>query len=110
LSDAFVASPLSLASSGVPALDNVLAGKEYFIEAGEVLQIPSSVEHGVVALEDSVALDVLSPIRDDWLSGDDGYLRGENYRKTKTQIVSKKSSRMTCGEKAKRRRFPPSHS
>ena len=52
-----------------------VAGKEYMISEGEVMQIPSSEEHSVLALEDSVALDVFSPIREDWLSGDDSYLR-----------------------------------
>jgi quercetin dioxygenase-like cupin family protein len=42
---------------------------------GDVLHIPSNVLHTVQALEDSVALDVFSPIRADWLMGKDAYLR-----------------------------------
>ena len=57
-----------------------LAGKEYQMSEGEVLQIPSNQEHGVLALRDSVALDVFSPIREDWLSGDDSYLRNVKTR------------------------------
>ncbi|MGA3094621.1 MAG: cupin domain-containing protein [Dehalococcoidales bacterium] len=52
-----------------------LEGKELVLRAGEVLHIPSSVPHRVVALEDSLALDVFSPIRTDWLTGKDDYLR-----------------------------------
>ncbi len=46
------------------------------VRTGETLVIPSNVEHAAVALEDTVDLDCFSPIRDDWLSGDDAYLRG----------------------------------
>lgn len=46
------------------------------VKTGETLVIPSNVEHAAVALEDTVDLDCFSPIRDDWLSGDDAYLRG----------------------------------
>lgn len=45
------------------------------IAAGESLLIPSHVPHAVVALEDSVAVDVFSPVREDWIRGDDAYLR-----------------------------------
>lgn len=47
------------------------------VNAGETLLIPSNVEHAAVALEDTLDLDCFSPIREDWLSGDDAYLRGE---------------------------------
>ncbi len=57
------------------ALRFELEGKEMVLRAGEVLHIPSNVPHRVVALEDSLALDVFSPIRADWLSGKDDYLR-----------------------------------
>jgi len=30
----------------------------------------------VEALEDSLAVDVFSPVREDWIRGDDAYLRG----------------------------------
>ena len=57
------------------ALRFELEGKEMVLRAGEVLLIPSNVPHRVVALEDSMALDVFSPIRSDWLTGNDAYLR-----------------------------------
>lgn len=48
---------------------------ERVIEAGESLAIPANVPHRVEALEDSVALDLFSPVREDWIRGDDAYLR-----------------------------------
>ena len=52
-----------------------LEGQELVVRAGEVLVIPSNAPHTVTALEDSVAMDIFSPIRQDWLSGTDTYLR-----------------------------------
>ena len=52
-----------------------IEGKEIVLRAGDVLFIPSNVPHRVVALEDSQALDVFSPVRTDWLTGKDDYLR-----------------------------------
>lgn len=37
------------------------------VKAGDTYQIPSNIEHGVVALEDSVLLDVFTPMRQDFL-------------------------------------------
>ena len=44
--------------------------------AGESVLIPGGVPHRVEALDDSVVLDVFAPRREDWLRGDDAYLRG----------------------------------
>jgi quercetin dioxygenase-like cupin family protein len=57
------------------ALRFELEGKEMVLREGELLHIPSNVPHRVVALEDSLALDVFSPVRADWLTGKDDYLR-----------------------------------
>ena len=57
------------------ALKIELEGKEIVVREGQVLHIPSNVPHRVVALEDSLALDIFSPIRTDWLNGTDDYLR-----------------------------------
>ena len=46
------------------------------VRSGETLVIPPNVEHAAVALEDTVDIDVFSPPRADWLSGEDAYLRG----------------------------------
>jgi len=40
-----------------------------------VMRIPPHVPHSAQALEDSVAVDLFSPIREDWIRGDDAYLR-----------------------------------
>ena len=50
--------------------------EERVVGAGESVLIPGDVPHSVVALEDSVVLDVFAPRREDWLRGDDAYLRG----------------------------------
>jgi quercetin dioxygenase-like cupin family protein len=53
----------------------VLAGAERVMHAGEVIRIPPNVPHYVEALEDTIALDLFSPRREDWIRGDDSYLR-----------------------------------
>lgn len=50
-------------------------GKETILEPGDMLMIASNAPHMVEALEDSVALDINAPVREDWLRGDDAYLR-----------------------------------
>jgi unsaturated pyranuronate lyase len=45
------------------------------VAAGEMMQISANEPHAVEALEDSVALDVFQPVREDWLRGEDSYLR-----------------------------------
>ena len=54
-----------------------MEGKEIVVRAGEVLCIPPDVPHEVIALEDSVALDIFNPPRQDWIDGDDAYLRSK---------------------------------
>ena len=49
------------------ALRYVIGGEEITVREGEVLHIPSGVEHQAEALEDTFELDVFSPIRTDWL-------------------------------------------
>ncbi len=57
------------------ALKFELEGKEVVVRSGEVLLIPSNVPHRAVALEDTLDFDIFSPIRIDWLTGKDDYLR-----------------------------------
>ena len=45
------------------------------VGADESLVIPPNVAHAAEALEDSVALDIFTPPREDWIRGDDAYLR-----------------------------------
>lgn len=49
--------------------------REVTAGAGDLVEIASHEPHRVVALEDSVAIDVFQPVRQDWLRGDDSYLR-----------------------------------
>ena len=58
------------------ALKFVVDGEEVQVRAGEILCLPPHVPHEVIALEDSVALDIFNPPRQDWIDGDDAYLRG----------------------------------
>ena len=53
----------------------ILEGVERVMKPGELVRIPPNVPHSVEALEDCVALDLFSPRREDWLRGDDAYLR-----------------------------------
>lgn len=41
---------------------------EYFVEAGDSFVVPGNVYHQVFALEDSVALDVFTPVREDYVA------------------------------------------
>ncbi|HXQ73615.1 MAG TPA: cupin domain-containing protein [Pyrinomonadaceae bacterium] len=45
------------------------------VMAGEVLHIPSYVQHKAEALEDTLDVDIFSPPRQDWLDKTDDYLR-----------------------------------
>ncbi|MBS1819868.1 MAG: cupin domain-containing protein [Acidobacteria bacterium] len=54
----------------------LVAGEEITVREGEVIHIPSGVEHQAEALEDTFELDVFSPIRAEWLTeGEDDLLR-----------------------------------
>ena len=44
------------------------------LRANQMLTIPAGTEHGSRVLEDVVALDICSPARIDWLSGEDRIL------------------------------------
>jgi quercetin dioxygenase-like cupin family protein len=48
------------------------------LQAGQMLHIPPDEPHEVVALEDSLVMDLFAPAREDWRTGDDAYLRGPN--------------------------------
>ena len=57
------------------ALRFLVGGEEAVVREGEVLVIPSWIEHQVEALDDTLTLDIFSPIRQDWLNGTDDYFR-----------------------------------
>lgn len=53
------------------------AAQDYIVRAGEVLVIPGNVPHLAEALEDTDNLDIFAPPRQDWISGNDAYLRSK---------------------------------
>ena len=57
------------------ALRFLIEGEEITVREGEVLHIPSRVPHQSEALEDTLELDVFSPIRAEWVEAvDEGNL------------------------------------
>ncbi|MBI3694250.1 MAG: cupin domain-containing protein [Acidobacteria bacterium] len=52
-----------------------IGGREQVVGPGEAVHIPSGVPHLAEALDDCVCLDIFTPIREDWLRGEDTYLR-----------------------------------
>ena len=53
------------------ALRFLIEGEEITVREGEVLHIPSRVPHQSEALEDTLELDVFSPIRAEWVEAAD---------------------------------------
>jgi quercetin dioxygenase-like cupin family protein len=64
---------ISMVMSG--ALVFRIDGRETVVKAGELMQIPANVPHEVEVLEDAVAIDVFSPVRQDWIDKTDSYFR-----------------------------------
>jgi len=62
---------VSMVISG--ALKFIIDGREIILRGGEVLVIPGTVPHGVEVLEDTLVVDVFSPIRQDWIDKTDDY-------------------------------------
>jgi quercetin dioxygenase-like cupin family protein len=54
----------------------IVGGDEREVGPGESVLITGGVPHRVEVLEDAVVLDVFAPRREDWIRGDDAYLRG----------------------------------
>jgi quercetin dioxygenase-like cupin family protein len=54
----------------------LVGGEEREVGPGESVLIPGGVPHRVDVLEPAVVLDAFAPRREDWLRGDDAYLRG----------------------------------
>ena len=52
-----------------------LEGRTVEVGAGEMISIPADTPHGAEALETLVAYDIFTPPLQDWLAGDDSYLR-----------------------------------
>ena len=53
----------------------IMNGEEVILKAGDMVAVPPDVPHGNEALEDTVIIEIFSPIRADWITGDDSYLR-----------------------------------
>ena len=49
------------------ALKFLIGGEEITVREGEVLHIPSRIPHQSEALEDTLELDIFSPIRSEWI-------------------------------------------
>jgi quercetin dioxygenase-like cupin family protein len=56
-------------------LDPDGVAEEVTLGPGELLVIPGNLPHSAEALEDTLNLDVFAPVREDWESGADDYLR-----------------------------------
>ena len=57
------------------ALRFLVDGEEIIVREGEVLHIPSRLPHQAEALEDTLELDVFSPVRTEWIdAADEGIL------------------------------------
>ncbi len=65
---------VSMVESG--ALKFILGDQEIIVRAGDVLELKPHQPHGVETLEDCVVTDLFTPRREDWIKGDDAYLRG----------------------------------
>lgn len=50
-------------------------GERLVLKPGDVLVIPPDLPHRFEALEDCSATDLFTPAREDWIRGDDAYLR-----------------------------------
>jgi len=55
------------------ALKFLVDGEEIVVGEGEVLHIPAHAPHQAEALEDTLELDVFSPIRKDWVRDDEPF-------------------------------------
>lgn len=50
-------------------------GKTFTVKAGDVIIFPPFVPHEFVILEDTIDIDIFSPVRIDWLTGSADYLK-----------------------------------
>jgi len=69
---------ISMIESGV--LRFTISGEERILRTGDAVVIPPDTPHTVEALEDSLAVDLFTPPREDWIRGDDAYLRDAAHR------------------------------
>ncbi|MBZ5535156.1 MAG: cupin domain-containing protein [Acidobacteriia bacterium] len=60
------------------ALEFEINNQTIVVRTGESMVIPSNVPHAAKALEDTIDLDIFSPVRWDWVNGTDDYIRSGN--------------------------------
>jgi quercetin dioxygenase-like cupin family protein len=51
-----------------------LPNREVTLRANQMLAIPPGTEHSSEVLEDTIAIDICTPTRTDWISGEDRFL------------------------------------
>jgi quercetin dioxygenase-like cupin family protein len=64
---------LSIVLSGL--LRFTIDGQDTLVRAGDVMQIPGNAVHEVEVLEDTLVVDVFSPVRQDWIDKTDTYFK-----------------------------------
>jgi quercetin dioxygenase-like cupin family protein len=64
---------ISIVLSG--ALRFTIDGVDTIVRGGEAMQIPGNALHGVEVLEDTIVIDVFSPVRQDWIDKTDTYFK-----------------------------------
>ena len=64
---------ISIVLSG--ALRFTIDGQDTIVRAGELMQIPGNAAHQVEVLEDTIVVDVFSPVRQDWIDTTDTYFK-----------------------------------
>jgi quercetin dioxygenase-like cupin family protein len=53
----------------------VVGEEECILRAGDMVHVGPDIPHGNEALEDTIIVEIFSPVRQDWVTGDDSYLR-----------------------------------
>lgn len=65
-----------------------MQGRKYIVSKGDVLIIPPNVPHSFIALENTLDMDVFSPIRMDWIKNTAGYFNSQASGEAKLEIVA----------------------
>jgi quercetin dioxygenase-like cupin family protein len=57
------------------AMEFYMGEEKVVVRQGQALLIPANLPHSAQAIEDTINLDIFAPPRQDWVTGDDSYLR-----------------------------------
>jgi quercetin dioxygenase-like cupin family protein len=60
-------------------LEYELDDRKIAVRTGEIIVVPSEMPHAIVALEDTTCIYFFAPMREDWLKGEDSYLRTPHH-------------------------------